>query len=148
MAWRLLRLAALVGIATTGFVYILFLAKYVHLTGAAATYNDVFHYITPIVSVIGFLLLEPKHHFKWRDFWFMAWPVAWLVYTMIRGAFFHPLFTGFSASPSSYPYEFLDISRVPLSEVLLSILLVTAIIACFGALIVAYDKHIKIDRSQ
>lgn len=142
-AWRLFRLAALAGIATTGFVYILFLAKYVHLSGIALAYNAVFHYFMPIATVLGFLLLEPKHGFSRRDFWFIAWPVAWLVYTMVRGAVFHPLFTGFSTTPSNYPYEFLDISKVPLVEVILSILLITTIILTIGALFILYDKRVK-----
>lgn len=141
--WRVLRLAALVGIATTGLVYITLLAKYVHLTGAALAYNDVFHYIVPIVSVLGFLLVEPKHSFKWRDFWFMAWPFAWLVYTMVRAVVFHPLFTGFTAVPSNYPYEFLDVGRTPAIEVAGSIGLVVLILSAFGALFIAYDRRVK-----
>lgn len=141
--WRILRLAALAGISTTGFIYVLFLAKYVHLTGIAMVYNEIFHYVTPIVTVIAFLLIEPKHNFKWRDFWFMAWPIAWLIYTMLRAAFFHPLFTGFTAVPSNYPYEFLDISRVPLSEFIFSILFITAVLSCAGAAAISYDRRVK-----
>lgn len=143
-AWRLFRLAALAGIGTTGFVYILFL-KPCHLTGIALVYNDIFHYITPIATMVVFLLIETKHNFKWNDLWFMLWPITWLLYTMVRGAYFHPNFTGFAPLPSNYPYPFLDVSVTPLPEVILSIVFVTFILLSFGALIIGYDRRVKVN---
>lgn len=141
--WRILRLAALVGITVTGIVYIFLLSKYVHLTGLALLYNYIFHYVMPIATVIGFFLFEPKHQFRRSDMWFVAWPIAWLVYTMVRGAYFDPKFTGFTTVPSSYPYEFLDVTRVPMAEVVLSITFVSALIVSIGILYVYLDKRKK-----
>ncbi len=139
--WRLLRLAALVGITVTGIVYIFFLAKYVHLTGIAMTYNYIFHYVMPIATVVGFIFVEAKHSFKWSDYLFLAWPFLWLVYTMIRGAFFDPKFTGFTTFPSKYPYEFLDVTRTPMAEVIGSIAFILFLIVVVGAAYILADKR-------
>lgn len=138
--WRLLRLAALVGITVTGIVYALVLARYVHLSGAALLYTHIFHYISPIATVIGFVLVEPRHNFKWRDMAFMGWPVLWLVYTMVRGAVFKPEFTGFGELPSHYPYEFLDVNRTPLPEVIISIAIISVLLAVIGSIYIKLDQ--------
>jgi hypothetical protein len=132
-AWRVLRLAALTGITVTGIVYATVLAPYVHLTGWAMAYNCVFHYVMPIASVIGFLVVGPRPRFRARDMAFMAWPVLWLVYTMVRGAVAHPEFTGLGEPPSHYPYEFLDVDAVPLVEVVGSIAVVSLLLVGIGA---------------
>ncbi len=141
--WRVLRLASLVGITVTGIVYIFFLSRYIHLSGLGLLYNHIFHYVVPIASVVGYFFFESRQSFRWRDFLFLAWPIAWLGYTMIRGAFFDPQFTGFTTVPSKYPYEFLDVTRVPMSEVVLSITLVAAIIIAVGVMYILCDKRKK-----
>jgi len=130
--WRVLRLAALVGITVTGLVYATVLAPYIHLSGWALAYNDVFHYVMPITTVLGFLLVGPRLRFGRRDLAFMAWPVLWLVYTMTRGAVSPPSFTRFSQAPSHYPYEFLDVDRVPMIEVVGSITFVALLLLAVG----------------
>ena len=125
-AWRVLRLGSLTGITVTGLVYATVLAPYVHLTGWAMVYNCVFHYVMPAASVLGFVLVGPRLRLRARDLVFMVWPVLWLVATMLRGALLHPEFTGFSQAPSHYPYEFLDVDRVSLVEVVGSIAFVSA----------------------
>lgn len=139
--WRLLRMAALTGITVTGIVYIFFLAKYVHLTGIAMTYNYIFHYVMPIATVFGFFVIEARQFFKWKDYLFMIWPILWLVYTMIRGAYFNPQFTGFTTFPSNYPYEFLDISRTPISEVLGSIAFIFFLLIVVGTIYIFSDSR-------
>ena len=139
--WRVLRLAALTGITVTGLVYILLLAKYVHLTGIALVYNYIFHYAMPILTVIGYVLVEPRQYFKWKDYIFIAWPVAWLIYTMARAAFFNPQFTGFTTVPSKYPYEFLDVTRTPMVEVTGSIIFLCLLIIAVGMAYIYADEH-------
>ena len=126
--WRVLRLGSLTGITVTGVVYATVLAPYVHLTGWAMVYNCVFHYAMPAAGIVGFLLVGPRLRFWARDLVFMVWPVSWLIYTMLRGALLHPEFTGFSSAPSHYPYEFLDVDRVSLVEVVGSIAFLAALL--------------------
>lgn len=139
--WRILRLAALTGITVTGIVYSLILARYVHLTGVASLYNQVFHHIMPIATVIGFLWVEPRLRLRWRDMAFLGWPVAWLVYTMLRGAIARPEFTGFGEAPSHYPYEFLDINRIPLTEVVVAIIIIAVLLSAIGAAYIGLDRR-------
>jgi hypothetical protein len=145
--WRVVRLAALTGITVTGIVYYTVLAPYVHLTGWAMAYNVVFHYVMPISTVVGFVLIGPSTRYVRRDVWFMAWPVTYLVYTMVRGAVFHPEFTGFSQAPSHYPYEFLDIDRVPMIEVIGSIVVVAALLVAVGSAYIGASRHLA-DRGR
>jgi hypothetical protein len=141
--WRVIRLAALTGITVTGVVYITLLAPYVHLRGIAAVYNAVFHYIIPVTTIVGFFLLDPKYGFRRRDFLFVLWPILWLIYTMIRGAYFHPDFNGFTAGTMQYPYAFLDVSKTSLPGVITAITLVCVLIIGFSAIYTVLDKRKK-----
>jgi hypothetical protein len=105
---------------------------YVHLTGWAMVYNCVFHYFMPAASVAGFLFIGPRVRFSSRQMVYLVWPVLWLVYTMVRGAVFQPEFTGFAAAPSHYPYEFLDVDRVSMVEVIGSIAFLTLLLVGIG----------------
>ncbi|MET0324220.1 MAG: Pr6Pr family membrane protein [Ilumatobacteraceae bacterium] len=143
-AWRVLRLGSLCGITVTGLVYATVLAPYVHLTGWAMVYNCIFHYVMPAASVVGFVLVGPRVRLWSRDLVFMAWPVLWLAYTMLRGAFLHPEFTGFSQAPSHYPYEFLDVDRVSLVEVVGSITFVTLLLVGIGMGYIALSRRLSV----
>jgi hypothetical protein len=115
--WRALRLAALCGITTTGIVYASVIAPYVHLSGWSLFYDYVFHYVMPIAMVVGFFFVGPRLRFVNRDLAYLAWPIAWLLYTMLRGAFVKPEFMGFGEAPSHYPYRFLDVDREGVGQV-------------------------------
>jgi hypothetical protein len=130
--WRVLRLAALCGITVTGIVYTAVLAPYVHLSGWSLAYDYVFHYVIPAASVVGFVFIGPRLRFRSNDFVYMAWPVVWLAYTMVRGAVAKPQFRGFGEPASHYPYRFLDIDRVTVSEVVGSVILIAALLIACG----------------
>ncbi len=108
-SWQVLRLAALTGITVTGVVYGTVIAPYVHPRGAEKLYNAIFHYVVPAMAVLGFLLMKPFRSLSRSALAFMAWPAAWLAYTMIRGAVSHPGYLRENGTPSRYPYGFLDI---------------------------------------
>jgi hypothetical protein len=122
--WRVVRLAALCGITLTGIVYATVIAPYVHLSGEALVYDYIFHYVVPIATVIGFVVVGPRQAFQGRDMVFLAWPVLWLVYTMVRGAVADPVFQGLGEAPSHYPYRFLDVDQVSTAEVVLAIVVI------------------------
>ncbi len=71
-----------------------------------------------------------------------AWPVLWLVYTMLRGAFAKPSFTGFGEAPSHYPYGFLDVTRVPLSEVALAVVIISVLLLAIGCAYIYLDQRL------
>jgi hypothetical protein len=140
--WRVLRLASLTGITVTGLVYATVLAPYVHLTGWAMAYNCVFHYVMPAASVVGFVVIGPRLLLRPRDLVAMVWPVLWLVYTMLRGALLHPEFTGFAQAPSHYPYEFLDVDRVSIVEVVASIAFVSVLLVGIAIAYIAASRRL------
>lgn len=89
------RCAATVYMTITGVVYGLLLSGYpVH----SAWINNVEHRIMPVVVVLDWLLIAPRHRLSTATaMTILAFPVAYIVYTEIRGAI-----VGW------YPYPFLD----------------------------------------
>jgi hypothetical protein len=84
-AWRAVRLAALFGITVTGIVYSTVLAKTHEPHGWQETStNNVFHYIVPIMMVLGWLLFGPRRRIERRTVGLaILWPVAWIGYILI-----------------------------------------------------------------
>jgi hypothetical protein len=93
---------------------------------------DGLEHVVPAGYVIGFVFVGPRLRFRGSDFLYLAWPVLWLAYTMVRGAATHPQFRGFGEEASRYPYRFLDIDRVSTAEVVGSIILVAALLVGCG----------------
>jgi hypothetical protein len=94
------RLSGVLSMAVTGVVFHLALSGLRELTGTAAVANDLLHTVTPILAVVGWLLFGPRGAISPKVIWIsVAYPVVWLVATLIRGAI-----VGF------YPYPFLDVT--------------------------------------
>lgn len=98
--FRVLRLDALLCITVTGIVYNTVLRGLVELTGAGMVSNVMLHVLAPVFAVVTWLLVGPRPRVSARTVWWsVAYPIAWLVYTFVRGAA-----TGW------YPYPFLDVN--------------------------------------
>jgi hypothetical protein len=119
-AWRAVRLAALFGITVTGIVYSTVLAKTHETHGWQETStNNVFHYIVPIMMVLGWLLFGPRGRIERRTVGLaILWPVAWIGYILIYG--------GIS---KWYPYPFLDAITHGYGRVIANALAVVAVLA-------------------
>jgi hypothetical protein len=98
--WRAVRLASLFGIAVTGIVYSTVLAKVHEPHGWQETStNTIFHYIVPIMMVVGWLLFGPRPRIDRRTIALaLLWPAAWVGYILVYGAI-----------TKWYPYPFLDV---------------------------------------
>ncbi len=98
-AWRVLRLDALLGITVTGLVHWFLLRPLLDLEGASYVTDTLLHVAVPALALGGWLLFGPRPRLA-TDLLLPAlgWPVAWLVFTVLRGAG-----TGW------YPYPFLDV---------------------------------------
>ena len=105
---QVVRLAALTAITITGVVYGTLIGPFVNPSGAELVLTSILHYAVPALTVLGFLFVGPRVALEPRALAFLAWPLAWLVYTMVRGAVSDPGFTRDDAPPSSYPYDFID----------------------------------------
>ncbi len=100
--WRMVRAAGLVGIVVTGIVHWLFLRPLLDLEGWSLVCDTLLHVVVPLLAVGGWLLFGPRPRVPLEAaVTTFCWPVAWLAYTLVRGAV-----TGF------YPYPFLDVQRV------------------------------------
>ncbi|WP_432549020.1 Pr6Pr family membrane protein [Kineococcus arenarius] len=101
-AWRVLRLDALLGITITGVVYATVLGPGLQHSGVDWWVNAAVHYVSPVASVLGWLLFGPRPRLDRRTLVLaFAWPLAWVAWTFAHGAA-----TGW------YPYPFLDASAI------------------------------------
>jgi len=132
-AWRAVRLAALFGITVTGVVYSTVLARIHEPDGAAETLtNTLVHYVVPLMMVLGWLAFGPRPRIDGRTVaWSLAWPVAWLAYTLVRGAIW-----------SWYPYPFLDVVTHGYARVALNAVLVTLVFVAIAGLAAFGDRRL------
>ena len=131
--WRVLRLDAMLGIIITGLVYDFVLAGLVHPTGWALAATIGFHYISPWATLLGWLLFGPRPRMGWRTMAFaFIWPVAWLVYTFVRGAL-----TGW------YPYPFLDVDLIGFGDSVRNSAVILVIAIGIAALLTVLDKRMR-----
>jgi len=89
--------------------------------------------VTPPLFVIDWLLFVPKGEIGWRNgLDSLAYPIAYLVWTMVHGAF-----------AGWYPYPFIDVSKLGYGRMLLnSAGLILAFLA-LELLLVALDRLVK-----
>lgn len=96
--WRVVRLAAVAGIFLTGVVHFILLRPLLDLDGADWAADKLLHMVVPLLAVVGWGLFGPRPRIEGRELkWVLAWPIAWLVWTLVVG--------GLSGW---YPYPFLD----------------------------------------
>jgi hypothetical protein len=122
--WRAVRLASLFGITVTGIVYSTVLAKVHEPHGWQETLsNNVFHYIVPIMMVLGWFLFGPRPRIEPRTIARAAvWPAAWIAYILIFGAI-----------SKWYPYPFLDVTTHGLGRVIanaFAVIVVLMLVTC------------------
>lgn len=96
--WRVLRVAALVGMTVTFIVYFIALRPLVHLEGTAKLSDIGFHYVSPVMTVFGWLLFGPWPRIDTRSLLrHLVWPVTYLLYIFALGS-----------RSGWYPYPFVN----------------------------------------
>lgn len=130
--FRALRLDGVLAIAVTGVVYHIALTGLYELTPGGAFANQMLHTVSPILGVLGWLLFGPhgtlNPHIVW---WSLAYPLLWLVFTLIRGAA-----SGF------YPYPFLDVSDLGYPRVALNCVLIAVLFLALAAGAMLVDRRL------
>jgi hypothetical protein len=122
--WRVLRVAAVVGMTVTFVVYMIVLRPIVHLQGIAKLTDIAFHYVAPPLTVIGWLLFGPWPRIDSASLLrHLAWPFGYLAYVLVLGAI-----TGW------YPYPFIDVDKLGYSRTVLNALALTVLLLVFGAI--------------
>lgn len=138
LAFRVLRLDALVGIAVTGIVFHTALSDLQELTGWAWYADHLLHTVSPILCVAGWVLAGPRGLVdRAAVLWGVVPPVLWLAYTLVRGALVDDV-----NGEAYYPYPFLDVAGLGYPVVLVNAAVVAGLFLAvsFGAL--ALDRRL------
>ncbi len=99
---RVARFDAVLAITITAVVYHVLLAGLDRFTGAEAFANQLWHTVSPLLTVVGWVLFGPRGLVDRRVVVLsLAYPVAWLVFTLVRGALI-----------GWYPYPFLRVDEL------------------------------------
>nr|WP_255599315.1 Pr6Pr family membrane protein [Hasllibacter sp. MH4015] len=123
--------AICIAIVLVGLIYHTLLAHLVALSGLDLWADHGTHTFVPILSGLWWLFLAPKPGFRWADIplW-VAWPVIYCIYILIRASF-----TGF------YPYPFLNVPEIgwdglaaPVAGLLVGFVLVGLVMTGLGKL--------------
>lgn len=131
--WRLLRLDGLIGITVTFVVVQLLLKGLVELEGADLLADNLLHVVVPALAVIGWLVFGPRHRVRRSDLLpALAFPVAWLVYTLIRGEIV-----------DWYPYPFLDAGKHGYGQVAATCLAIAVLFIGLAALAWKGDERLS-----
>ena len=103
------RQAAVLYIGITGVVFALLLSGLQEDVQTSASWVDVVvHKLIPVVLVADWLIDPPRHRLpRWTVLAWLAYPAAWLVYTLVRGEIV-----------DWYPYPFVDVSNLGYGGVL------------------------------
>ncbi len=133
-AFGILRLGSLVAITVTGLVYATILAGNGDFQGIEWWYDKIFHYVVPVMSVIGFLLLRPRTRLDRSAMWFLVFPAVWVGYTLVRAEVAEPVFALTSTTTGPVPYGFLDVADHGAATVSIICVGLTAVFVAIGAL--------------
>ena len=116
-------------ISITFIVFAIFLSIFYTPTGFEAFSNIVFHYITPIVFIIDWILTE-KVKYKWKFllFW-LIYPVCYLCFAICYGTF-----TG------DYIYFFLNINALGIPTFLMSFCVLVVFFLVIGVMYIGINR--------
>ena len=130
--WRALRLDAVVIATVGGLVHFLFLRPLLDLTGWDLVADRLLHVVVPVLALAGWLAYGPRGRVGRADLApFLVVPVAWLAYTLVRGAFV-----------DWYPYPFVDVEVHGYGVVALNCLGVAAAMLAAAVGAVALDRRL------
>lgn len=140
-AFGMLRLASLTGITVTGIVYATVLAGNVDMTGVEWWLDKIFHYVVPILTLVGFLVLRPRTRLDWSALGGLAFPVLWLTYTLVRAQVVEPTFLLTPTQTAPVPYGFLDSAESSAGAVAVVCVVLTAVFVALGSAAIAYSRR-------
>ena len=126
------RLIGLVANTVTGIVYHVALSGLLALAGYHQLANQLVHTVVPVLAVTGWLIAGPRGQATARAAWLTPlYPLAWLAFTLIRGAVIH-----------WYPYPFVDVDRFGYAKVALNCFWVSLLFLGLAAGAAALDRRL------
>lgn len=131
--FRTVRLSSLLMIIVTGIIYNVVLAGTAQLQGLETVSNLFDHVLTPLVSVVVWLLVGPRGWFSWRILVAsLVIPIVWLAWALARGAVI-----------GAYPYGFLDVATYGYGAVATNVLGIVVFAVVLGLILWAIDALIR-----
>lgn len=122
----------------TGAVFALVLAPDLDLSGAALVATIGFHYVSPWATLAAWLLFGPRSRMTWHTVALaFAWPLLWLAYVFVQGAF-----------TDWYPYPFLDVPDIGRGVVLRNAVVVLLLGVALALGFKALDGRLPIVRTR
>jgi hypothetical protein len=128
--------AAVLYMAITGIVFALLLSGLQEELQTAIPWVDfIVHKLMPVVLVADLLIDPPRHRLpRWTALAWLAYPVGWFAYTLVRGA-----------NVDWYPYPFVDVSKLGYDGVLArSVVLVLGFAAAGAALLWVANRRARL----
>jgi hypothetical protein len=108
---RVLRLSSLLMITVTAIVQAVVLGPDAVFVGWQVPMNALMHQITPVVTVVVWLVVGPRRWIRWSTVpGSLLLPVAWIVWVLARGAVI-----------DGYPYGFVNVHNLGYGQVLVTI---------------------------
>ncbi len=99
-------------------------------TGFQKVVDELLHLVIPILVLLYWILFVPKKTLEFKNiFPWLIFPAVYLVYTLIRGAFF-----------SFYPYPFIDVILLGYNKVLINSFFMLLAFLFFGTLFIGIGK--------
>ena len=133
LLFGMFRLIGLVAITVTGIVYHVALSGLLTLAGYHQLANQLVHTVVPILAVVGWLLAGPRGQATAKAAWLSPiYPLAWLAFTLIRGAVIH-----------WYPYPFVDVTRLGYGKTVLNCFWVSLLFLGIAAGAAALDRRLR-----
>jgi len=131
--FRVAHLDALLCIAVTGIVYNTVLRGLAELSAAGQVSNLLLHLLAPLLAVVAWLLVGPRPRVGAATVWWsVAYPLAWIAYTFVRGAV-----VGW------YPYPFLDVEALGLARALVNTAVVAVVFLLLAWLVRLVDARLR-----
>jgi hypothetical protein len=117
-------------IFVVGLIYTLLLRAIWNPTGLNAILDTALHDVTPVLYLLYWFLFVPKGTLRWNmPFYWLAYPVLYVVYCILRGSL-----TGL------YPYHFVDVTILGYPRALLNTALLLLGFWILGLVLVAIDR--------
>jgi hypothetical protein len=130
--WRIVRIAAIVGMTVTFVVYIVALRPILDLHGTAKVTDICFHYVAPLMTMAGWLMFGPRPRIDPGSLLrHLIWPVGYIAYVAI-----------FGAATGWYPYPFIDVDDIGYGKTLLHAVAITALLLMVGGGYYWLDKKL------
>lgn len=124
------RIAAVVCIVITGVVFNLLLRDADPMTRVEQVNDTLQHIITPVLTPLVWLVLDPKGQVTWRRIGLASLiPLAWLSFTLLRGPWL-----------DWYPYSILDVPRMGYAGVFAYVAAILAFFFVIAAVMWVLDR--------